>query len=135
VDEVVPQSQALAAALTMAERVAALPPVQLRICKEGINLASGALHLPLNTIDREQCVLAQSSDDYQEGVCSFLEKRRPVFRGRGGMSALRYWCISAPRGCRQRRLEWMLGLRQLNAVPGQRYGGGRTAGAQALENH
>lgn len=82
VDDVVPQGQAFDAALAMAERVAALPPVQVRMCKEGINLASGALHQALSTMDRDQFVLAQASDDYQEGVRSFLEKRSPVFRGR-----------------------------------------------------
>lgn len=82
VDEVTPPGQAFDAAMKMAERVASLPPVQVRMCKEGINLASGALHQALSTMDRDQFVLAQASDDYQEGVRSFLEKRPPVFRGR-----------------------------------------------------
>ena len=82
VDEVVPQGQAFDAAMAMAERVAALPPVQVRMCNEGINLAAGALHQAVSTMDRDQFVLAQGSEDYQEGVRSFMEKRPPVFRGR-----------------------------------------------------
>ena len=66
----------------MAERVAALPPVLVRMCNEGINLAAGALHQAVSTMDRDQFVLAQGSEDYQEGVRSFMEKRPPVFRGR-----------------------------------------------------
>lgn len=81
VDELVPQGEALAAARAMAERVAALPPVQLRMGKEGINLAAGALHQALNTMDRDPFMLAQASDDCQEGVRSFLEKRPRCFEG------------------------------------------------------
>lgn len=82
VDEVTPPGKAFDAALAMAERVAALPPVQIRMCKEGINVANGALHHAVSAMDRDQFVLAQASDDYQEGVRSFLEKRPPAFRGR-----------------------------------------------------
>lgn len=82
VDEVVPQGQAIDAALVMAERIASLPPVQIRMCKEGINVASGALHQALSVMDRDQHLLAQSSADFQEGVNSFLEKRPAEFSGR-----------------------------------------------------
>lgn len=82
VDELAAPGQAFDVAMGMAERIAALPPVQVRMCKEGINLAAGALHQALSTMDRDQFMLAQSSDDFVEGVRSFLEKRPAVFKGR-----------------------------------------------------
>lgn len=82
VDELAPPGQAFATAMAMAERIAALPPMQVRMCKEGINLAASALNHGLSAMDRDQFVLAQSSGDFEEGVRSFLEKRPATFRGR-----------------------------------------------------
>jgi enoyl-CoA hydratase/carnithine racemase len=82
VDEVAPAGGALAAAMAMAERVAALPPVQVRMCKEGVNAASTALHHAVSFMDRDQYALAAQSEDYREGVRAFLEKRPPRYSGR-----------------------------------------------------
>jgi len=82
VDELAPPGKALSTALAMAERIAGLPPMQVRMCKEGINLAVAALNHGVSAMDRDQFVLAQASDDFQEGVRSFLEKRPAAFRGR-----------------------------------------------------
>ncbi len=82
VDEVAPAGQAIDAAMAMAERVAALPPVQLRMCKEGVNAASTALHHAVSFMDRDQYALAARSEDYREGVRAFLEKRKPNYTGR-----------------------------------------------------
>jgi enoyl-CoA hydratase len=82
VDEVTPAGGAFAAAMAMAERAAALPPVQLRMCKEGVNAASTALHHAVSFMDRDQYALAAQSEDYREGVRAFLEKRPPRYTGR-----------------------------------------------------
>lgn len=82
VDEVAPAGNAFAAAMAMAERVAALPPVQVRMCKEGVNAASTALHHAVSFMDRDQYALAAQSEDYREGVRAFLEKRAPRYTGR-----------------------------------------------------
>jgi enoyl-CoA hydratase len=82
VDEVAPTGTAFDTAMAMAGRVAALPPVQVRMCKEGINLASAALHHGVSAMDRDQYLLAAQSEDYREGVRAFMEKRKPRYTGR-----------------------------------------------------
>ncbi len=81
VDEVVPDGSAYEAALKMAGRAAQMPPVGVRMCIEGINAAAFALAKAVSTMDRDQYLLAQTGDDFQEGVNSFLEKRPPKFTG------------------------------------------------------
>lgn len=82
IDELVPQGKAIDEAVRMAQRIASMPPIQVRMCKEGINIAASALNHAVSAMDRDQFLSAQSSEDYQEGVRSFLEKRPAVFRGR-----------------------------------------------------
>lgn len=81
VDEIAPDGQALAKALAMAEQVAAMPPVQVRMCKEAINAAATALNHATSVMDRDVFLLAQGSDDFKEGVRAFLERRKPRYTG------------------------------------------------------
>ncbi len=68
-------------AMTLARRAASMPPVQLRMCKSGINAYANALNRATSVMDRDQYLLAQASGDYAEGVSSFLEKRPAQFKG------------------------------------------------------
>jgi enoyl-CoA hydratase/carnithine racemase len=81
VDEVVDDGGALDAAVALARRYAALPPIPLRMTKQAINAAAGALNYATSYMDRDQFLLASLTDDQREGVRAFLEKRDPDFSG------------------------------------------------------
>ena len=55
-------------------------PVGLRLSKECLNMAVGAgsLESVIAMEDRNQ-VLCSCSEDFQEGIRAFLEKRKPVY--------------------------------------------------------
>jgi len=82
VHRVVPADKLMEEAKALAERLAAKPPVALatlkRVMHAGINvdLDTGLL------FENEGFVVNFSSEDAQEGLKAFLEKRKPVFRGR-----------------------------------------------------
>ncbi len=80
VNEVVPSGQERAAARTWAERICENGPLAVRTVKEvavqSQQLAAG-FHLEYVLSER-----ATKSEDVQEGIRAFAEKRRPVYRGR-----------------------------------------------------
>jgi enoyl-CoA hydratase/carnithine racemase len=81
VDELTPAGEALAKAREWAAKVAALPPLPVRMTKEAITAASTAHHRAAANMDRDQWLLTSEGADYREGVAAFLQKRTPVFRG------------------------------------------------------
>jgi enoyl-CoA hydratase/carnithine racemase len=80
-DEVVPDGSALAAAMTLARKAAALPPVAARIAKRAITAAASALHGATAYADLDQFALTQGSADAREAIAAFLDKRTPTFTG------------------------------------------------------
>jgi enoyl-CoA hydratase len=72
--------QVVAAALDVAERIAANAPLALAACKELALLAtSDAAAFPERLVELRTAVFA--SDDAKEGAAAFVEKRTPVWRG------------------------------------------------------
>lgn len=81
VDDAVAAGSALEAASSLAARYAAIPPIPLRMSKQAINVAAGALNDATSFMDRDQFLLASTSADMQEGIQAFREKRKPRFTG------------------------------------------------------
>ncbi len=82
VNQVVPADALLEEALAMGQQLADGPAVALGLAKEILN-KSGNLNLQ-EVMDLE--IYAQSlclqTEDHREGITAFLEKRKPVFRGK-----------------------------------------------------
>ena len=80
-DEATPKREALAAARRWAAKVAALPPLPIRMTKEAVNAITAATAHASIYMDRDQYLLAARSDDFREGVAAFREKRPGKFTG------------------------------------------------------
>ena len=80
-DYVVAPGQALARARELAEQVAAIPPIPLRMAKRAINVSACSLDNAVSHMDADQFLLAQGTEDAVEGIAAFFEKRPGSFRG------------------------------------------------------
>jgi enoyl-CoA hydratase/carnithine racemase len=72
---------ALARAMDIAKAAAALPPTALKMVKRDVNVAALALSQSTAHRDLEAFALMERSEDYAEGVASFLEGREPRYSG------------------------------------------------------
>ena len=82
VNKVVPVEVYLEEALKLAENIAAMSPVALRLAKEAVNRAFES-HLEEGLhFERKNFYLLFASEDQKEGMQAFIEKRPPEFRGK-----------------------------------------------------
>ena len=82
VDEVVPQGELRQRTMELAEKIAQKSPASLQAAKESVR---AAWQMPLDAglrFEKAWFGLLFSTDDMQEGVAAFLEKRKPEFKGR-----------------------------------------------------
>ncbi len=82
VEEVADPGKAFDAAMALAAKVAAQPPLSVAMTKLTVNRLAHALDDLASHMDVDQFALASLSEDHKEGVAAFLERRKPRFRGR-----------------------------------------------------
>ena len=81
VARVFPEESWLAEAKGVASAIAEKSPVGVRLAKEAVNLAFETTLAAGLDAERKAFHLALSSEDAQEGLTAFLEKRKPDFKG------------------------------------------------------
>ena len=82
VNHVVPADQLEAKTMDIANRMAEKSPIALRLAKESVKLASRSNIDEGLRREVDLFALCFSSEDKDEGVKAFLEKRKPEFKGR-----------------------------------------------------
>jgi enoyl-CoA hydratase/carnithine racemase len=81
VEEIAEDGQTLERALVLADKIAAMPPIPVKMTKQAVNVVTAALDHCSSFMDIDQFMLCQMTGDHREGVSAYLEKRKPVFKG------------------------------------------------------
>lgn len=80
-DAVAADGGAVARARQFAAEAARLPPTAMKMVKHDTNVAAHALHRASGHRELEGFALLEQSEDFKEGVASFLERREARFSG------------------------------------------------------
>ena len=82
VNRVVPHDQLMEETRKLAEKIASNPPLAIRMTKRAVYQAqSSTLRSHLDYISSQQALLSETND-HQEAAKAFIEKRKPVFKGK-----------------------------------------------------
>ena len=65
----------------LANQVAAMPPVPVRMVKRAVTVSASALDHAVSYMDADQFLLTQGTEDAIEGAMAFFEKREATFKG------------------------------------------------------
>jgi enoyl-CoA hydratase/carnithine racemase len=82
VEQLAEPGKAFDAAMILAGKVAAQPPISVAMTKLTVNRLAYALDDLASHMDIDQFALASLTEDHVEGVEAFLDRRKPRFRGR-----------------------------------------------------
>jgi enoyl-CoA hydratase/carnithine racemase len=82
VEQVAEPGKAFDAAMELAAKVAAQPPLSVAMTKLTVNRLAHALDDLASHMDLDQFALTSMTEDHKEGVAAFLGKRKPQFKGR-----------------------------------------------------
>jgi enoyl-CoA hydratase len=82
VNYVHPSAELEAKTMELAEKIATKAPIALQLCKEAVKFASRSNLDEGLRREVDLFAICFSTEDKQEGVSAFLEKRKPVFKGR-----------------------------------------------------
>jgi methylmalonyl-CoA decarboxylase len=84
VSHAVPRHELEPVTRKIAEQIASNSPLVISLLKEELRLLSASHNLSPETFERVQAMRRQvyDSDDYQEGLAAFFEKRPPKFEGK-----------------------------------------------------
>jgi enoyl-CoA hydratase len=82
VNHVVPLEKLEAKTMEIASRIAEKSPIALSLAKEAVKIASRSNLDEGLRREVDLFALCFSTEDKDEGVSAFLEKRKPVFKGR-----------------------------------------------------
>jgi len=82
VNRVVPHEYLMEETIKLAEKIASKPPLAVRMMKRAVYQArTSTLRSHLDYISSQLSLLSET-EDHREAALSFLEKRKPVFKGR-----------------------------------------------------
>ena len=82
VNRVVPAAELEPTTRALAEKIAQGPPIAQRLAKHMVNRAATSDIAAALDLEAYSQGMASSSDDHQEGLAAFFEKRTPKFSGR-----------------------------------------------------
>jgi enoyl-CoA hydratase/carnithine racemase len=82
VTKVVPADQLMDAAMEMARKIAANPPIALRYMKEGLRRSVHGTMAEMGEYVGNSLAYLFTTEDHREGAMSFVERREPVFKGK-----------------------------------------------------